>query len=86
MNRGKMRIETSGSPLPRDWKLYLDGVDISRHVRAISFRAGVGTTCVVALELVVTPEFDQEFSAKIELEKYDPLGLFPKSESKEALA
>jgi len=47
----KIRFETNGSPAPNQWKLHMNGNDITLYVRSIKFEAGVDRVTRATIEL-----------------------------------
>lgn len=70
MTNEKIRIDTSGGPSAKFWKIYLGDMDITRFVRNISIKAGVKyIILVVNIEVIGYFDLPTELEAKVTIKK-----------------
>ena len=67
----KIRIDTSGGPLPRDWKVYMAGEDISRFISRIEVIGDVSEAPQAILYCVAHPEFPSVLEAAVSVKKLE---------------
>jgi hypothetical protein len=83
MSLGKLRIVYDNEYSIRAKHVYLNGVDIGKYIRSLSFTVGVDNAPpIINLEIIARPEFEQDTEVQVEISRYDPLGLFEKAKSK----
>jgi hypothetical protein len=71
-----LRIETGGSPVQREWKMYLNDMSILKYVRNVRLEFGLDHKIGIAtIEFIVKPDIPDELKALIAPTIYDPLEL-----------
>jgi len=54
-----VRLDTNNSPFSKDWKVFLNGEDITRSVRSVAVTANIHSIATVTLELVASFSFPE---------------------------